>query len=98
MAIIIPNPNTEKSVVEKADKKIKQIEEDISLVKQNLENLNDFAIQYFKNLKTTYAKGKERKTEISTFESISIRRVVVANKKLYINKKEGFIGFNIKII
>ena len=82
--------------IEKADKKIKQIEEDISLVKQNLENLNDFAIQYFKNLKTTYAKGKERKTEIRIFDDVDVKKVVVKNSKLYVNRDEGFIGTSLK--
>ena len=82
--------------IEKADKKIKQIEEDVSMVKQNLENLNDFAIQYFKNLKTTYAKEKERKTEIRIFDDVDVKKVVVKNSKLYVNKDEGFIGTSLR--
>ena len=82
--------------LEKADRKIKQIEDDISLVKLNLENLNDFAIQYFKNLKSTYAKGKERKTEIRIFDDVDIKKVVVKNSKLYINREEGFIGTSLR--
>ena len=82
--------------LEKADRKIKQIEDDISLVKLNLENLNDFAIQYFKNLKSTYAKGKERKTEIRIFDDVDVKKVVVKNSKLYINREEGFIGTSLR--
>ena len=47
-------------------------------------NLNDFAIQYFKDLKSTYSKGKERKTEIRIFDSVDVKKVVVKNSKLYI--------------
>jgi topoisomerase-4 subunit A len=82
--------------LEKADRKIKQIEDDISLVKLNLENLNDFAIQYFKNLKSTYAKGKERKTEIRIFDDVDVKKVVVKNSKLYVNREEGFIGTSLR--
>ena len=82
--------------LEKADRKIKQIEDDISLVKLNLENLNDFAIQYFKNLKSTYAKGKERKTVIRIFDDVDVKKVVVKNSKLYINREEGFIGTSLR--
>jgi len=82
--------------LEKADRKIKQIEDDISLVKLNLENLNDFAIQYFKNLKSTYSKGKERKTEIRIFDDVDVKKVVVKNSKLYINREEGFIGTSMR--
>ena len=82
--------------IEKADKKIKQIEEDISSVKKNLDNLNDFAIQYFKDLKSTYSKGKERKTEIRIFDSVDVKKVVVKNSKLYINRLDGFIGTSLR--
>ena len=80
----------------KAIQNIKTIESDLDEVNNNLLHLTDYAIRYFELILKNYSFGKERKTEISTFESISIRRVVVANKKLYINKKEGFIGFNLK--
>ena len=69
-----------------------KLEAKIEEIKGYLANLTDYAIDYFKNLKTKYGKGKERKTEIKTFESIDATKVVVANKKLYINKEEGFIG------
>ena len=82
--------------IDKAGKKIKQIEDDISMVKENLENLNDFAIQYFKNLKTTYAKGKSRKTEIKIFDDVDVKKVVVKNSKLYVNREEGFIGTSLR--
>jgi len=82
--------------IDKAGKKIRQIEDDISMVKENLENLNDFAIQYFKNLKTTYAKGKSRKTEIKIFDDVDVKKVVVKNSKLYVNREEGFIGTSLR--
>ena len=82
--------------IEKADKKIKQIEEDISKVKNNLENLNDFAIQYFKDLKSRYSKGRERKTEIKIFDSVDVKKVVVKNAKLYVNRVDGFIGTSLR--
>ena len=76
----------------KANEELLKLEAKIEEIKGYLANLIDYAIDYFKNLKTKYGKGKERKTEIKTFESIDATKVVVANKKLYINKEEGFIG------
>lgn len=76
----------------KANEELLKLEAKIKEIKGYLANLTDYAIDYFKNLKTKYGKGKERKTEIKTFESIDATKVVVANKKLYINKEEGFIG------
>lgn len=76
----------------KANEELLKLEAKIEEIKGYLANLTDYAIDYFKNLKTKYGKGKERKTEIKTFESIDATKVVVANKKLYISKEEGFIG------
>jgi len=76
----------------KASEELLKLETKIEEIKGYLANLTDYAIHYFKNLKTKYGKGKERKTEIKTFESIDATKVVVANKKLYMNKEEGFIG------
>ncbi len=76
----------------KAREELLKLESKIDEIKHHLANLTEYAITYFKNLKAKYGKEKERKTEIKTFESIDATKVVVANKKLYINKEEGFIG------
>lgn len=80
----------------KADEKIKGIEEEISEINHNLEHLTDFAIDYFKRLKDKYAEGRERKTEIATFDTIDRSKVAVKNEKLYANFKEGFVGTGMK--
>lgn len=77
----------------KADEIIKQLEEDITEVKHHLDNLIKYAIDYFKNLKDKYGKGRERKTELTSFEQVEVKQVVANNEKLYVDRKEGFIGF-----
>ena len=59
-------------------------------------NLIDFAIDYFKELKKKYGKGKERKTEIRTFDDIVATKVVIRNTKLYVNRAEGFVGTSLR--
>ena len=75
-----------------AEDHLLNIEDEIAEVKNHLENLIDFAINYFKQIKKKHGKGRERKTEIRSFENIEATKVVVANEKLYCNYKEGFIG------
>ncbi len=82
--------------VKKADEHIKGIETEIEEVKNHLRNLIPFAINYFKQIKKKYGKGKERKTEIRSFDTIEATKVVANNAKLYINYKEGFIGTGLK--
>ena len=78
--------------LEKAGNEILSLESKIQDVKHNLSNLIDYAVSYFKDLKLKYGKERKRRTEIKTFENIVASKVVVANKKLYINRKEGFLG------
>ena len=80
----------------KADEIIKRIEEEIKEINHNLANLTEFAIDYFKRIKSKHGKGRERKTEIKSFETIDATKVAVANSKLYVNMAEGFIGHGLK--
>lgn len=80
----------------KADEAIKRIEDEITQIKHHLDNIIDYAVDYFKSLKKKYGANKQRKTEIRTFENIVASKVVVANQKLYVNREEGFAGFGLK--
>ena len=80
----------------KADEHIKGVETQIDETKHNIEHLNDFAIAYYDGLLKKYGKGKERQTEIRPFETIQATIVAIANTKLYVNWKEGFIGTSLK--
>ncbi len=80
----------------KADEVIKNIETELSDVDKKLNNLIEYAIDYFKYIKDKYGKGRERKTEIRYFDNIEATRVAVANEKLYVNRTEGFAGTGLK--
>tara|TARA_B110000037_G_scaffold223144_1_gene302801 strand:+ start:1653 stop:4451 length:2799 start_codon:yes stop_codon:yes gene_type:complete len=80
----------------KADELIKKLEEALQEVLHHLNNLTQYAIDYFQNLLEKYGKGRERKTEIRSFEAIEVSSVVANNSKLYANLKEGFIGTGLR--
>lgn len=80
----------------KAEENILALEGKIAEAKYNLENLIQYAIDYFTNIKKKYGKGKERKTEIRAFDTIDAAKVAVANIKFYVNREEGFIGYSLK--
>jgi topoisomerase-4 subunit A len=82
--------------VKKADEHIRGIETELEEVKNHLNNIIPFAINYFRQIKKKYGKDKERKTEIRSFDTIEATKVVANNAKLYINYKEGFIGTGLK--
>ncbi len=80
----------------KADDHILDLEGKIEEVKHHLANLVDFAVAYFKRIKSKYGAGRERKTEIKRFEDIDATKVAIANVKLYANRQEGFIGTGLR--
>ncbi|MDA0913095.1 MAG: DNA gyrase/topoisomerase IV subunit A [Bacteroidetes bacterium] len=80
----------------KADRLIEGLEGDIDQVKHHLNHLTDYAIEWFRMLKKKYGEGRERKTELRSFESITRAEVAVANVKLYAQKEEGFVGYGLK--
>ena len=82
--------------VKAVEEKLRGIEDEMTEVQNHLEHLTEFTINYFKNLKKKYGKEYPRLTELSSFESIAVTRVVNNNAKLYANKAEGFVGINLK--
>jgi len=82
--------------IKQADEKIAQVEEKMKEVKHHLAHLIKYSIQYFENLRNKYSEGRARKTEIKNFDNIVAAAVAVANQKLYVNKKEGFVGTALK--
>jgi topoisomerase-4 subunit A len=82
--------------IKKADDYIKSVEEQIAEVKHDLGNIVPFTIAYYKSIKKKYGAGRERKTELRSFETIQATAVVAASEKLYVNREEGFIGTSLR--
>lgn len=80
----------------KADELMKRLLDELAEVEDHLANLIRYAIDYFKNLLAKYGKGRERRTEIKNFNTISATVVAAANQKLYVNREDGFIGYGLK--
>jgi topoisomerase-4 subunit A len=82
--------------VKKTDEQIKALENEIKEVKHHLKHLTDYTIAWFEKLREKYGKGRERKTELRTFDKVEAAQVALANVKLYVNKTDGFIGTGLK--
>ena len=82
--------------IDKAKEKIENLENQINDIQINLSKLVEFAISYFTRLKKDYSEGKQRKTEIKIFDDVDVKKVVIRNTKLYVNRVEGFIGTSLR--
>ena len=80
----------------KADEHIKSIEAEIKEMDYHLAHIIEYAIAYYQRIKEKYAAGKERKTQVRNFDVIEAAKVVAANEKLYVNRKEGFVGTSLR--
>jgi len=80
----------------KADELLKKLEEELKETERHLDHIIDYSVSYFEKLLEKYGKGKERKTEIKSFENIQATVVAANNAKLYVNRAEGFIGYGMR--
>lgn len=81
---------------DKADKLMAKLRAQIKHINHDLAHLTDVTIKWFEYLKEKYGADHPRLTEIRNFDTIEAAKVVEANEKLYINRKEGFIGTGLK--
>ena len=82
--------------IKKAMEELASIEMTIDEVQNHLAHLTDYAIRYFRHILEKFGKGRERKTEIRSFEDIESTTVALANEKLYVNYSTGFAGWGLK--
>ena len=80
----------------KADELLSELDESIAKNKYNQEHITAYAVDHFKNILKKYGEGKERKSEIAEFGKVEAVHVAIANQKLYVNRKEGFLGTGMK--
>lgn len=81
---------------DQADELIARIQADIKQIEHDLAHLVDITCEWFEHLKAKYGADHPRLTEIRNFDTIEAAQVVEANEKLYIDRKEGFLGTGLK--
>jgi topoisomerase-4 subunit A len=80
----------------KADEEIRSLEEQIEENERNLKNLTKYAIRWYQELGKKYGKGRERKTEMASFDRVDRTQVIAATETLYLDAKNGFAGYGLK--
>nr|WP_236943335.1 DNA gyrase/topoisomerase IV subunit A [Hymenobacter sp. PAMC 26628] len=80
----------------KADEYLQKLTAELEEVADHLANLTRYAVAYFEGLLKKYGAGRERKTQLRTFDVVTAQKVAVANQKLYVNYQDGFVGYGLK--
>lgn len=81
---------------DKADELIARIKQEIADIERDLAHMTEVTINWYEYLRQKYGKEHPRRTEIRNFDTIEVTKVVEANRKLYINRQEGFVGTGLK--
>ena len=92
----IPIKKISKFDLNKVNEKLKNINVNIDEVKNNLDHITDYTIKYFEHLKKEYGQEKKRKTKVQEFDDLDKKDISIKNQKLYVNKKDGFVGTSMK--
>ena len=82
--------------IRKNQKELDDILDEIDKVNKNLKRLKKYAIDYLKDLLKKYGDLFPRRTEIDEFKKIDRRAVALNNIKVGWDRKNGYIGTNVK--
>ena len=79
-----------------SEERLAALQDKMDEIADHLKNLVPYTIAWFQSLQSKYGKNRPRLTEIRNFDTINATKVAEANEKLYVNKEEGFIGYDLK--
>ena len=81
---------------DKNEELIARIKDEIAGIDKDLSEMTRVTIEWFQFLQKKYGKDHPRRTEIKSFDTIIAAKVAEKNEKLYVDRKEGFIGYGLK--
>ncbi len=82
--------------IEKQHKEIRTINKEIKTLQTHLQDTVGYTINYLDHLLEKYGKSHPRRTEITEFKEVSIRKVALSNLSVVYNRTTGFLGHSIK--
>ena len=81
----------------KAKAELEKIDWELAAIRRDLRSLTAYMIGYIDRLIQTYGEGRQRKTELTSFDPVKAQTVAARTEKLYVDRKGGFIGTDPKI-
>ena len=81
--------------IHEAEKHIAGLEAEIEQTRKNLAQLTRYTIRWFENLRKKYGDAWPRRTELTTFDTMTRAEAAVENEMLYIDE-EGFAGYGVR--
>ena len=82
---------------EKSDASIAHLMDEMADTERRLGDVRSEAISWYETLYEDFGRQYPRRTTIRSFDDIEAAKVAVKSEKLYVDRKEGFIGTGLKI-
>jgi len=81
---------------EKSDASIAHLMDEMADTERRLGDVRSEAISWYETLFEDFGRRYPRRTTIRSFDDIEAAKVAVKSEKLYVDRKEGFIGTGLK--
>ena len=81
---------------EKSDASIARLMDEMADTERRLGDVRSEAISWYETLYEDFGKQYPRRTTIRSFDDIEAAKVAVKSEKLFVDRKEGFIGTGLK--
>ena len=81
---------------EKSNASIARLMDEMADTERRLGDVRSEAISWYETLYENFGKQYPRRTTIRSFDDIEAAKVAVKSEKLYVDRKEGFIGTGLK--
>ncbi len=82
--------------LDKKKKDIKEVRDNIKAVENHLLDMVVYTINYLDDLLNRYGHLYPRRTEISTFSEVEVRKVALSNLTMGYDRETGFLGHQVK--
>jgi len=82
--------------LDKKKKDIKEVRDNIKAVENYLLDMVGYTIDYLDDLLTRYGHLYPRRTEITTFGEVVVRKVALSNLTMAYDRETGFLGHQVK--
>ncbi|MGI8604657.1 MAG: DNA gyrase/topoisomerase IV subunit A [Verrucomicrobiales bacterium] len=79
-----------------ADEEIAGLQGEMAEAQKCLGQLTRHTVKYFTELKKKYGAGRERRTELTSFERVEAKQAAVATENLMVDREGGFVGYSLK--
>lgn len=83
--------------INKQLKEIREIRSQVAVIEKSLKDMVAYSLAFLDGILEKYGKEYTRKTELTSFSEVSVRKVALSNLSITYNRESGFLGQQVKV-